>query len=330
MKFNHLKRREFITLLGGMTTRWPVGARAKQADRLRRIAALLPWAESDSEQHQRLTLFQQGLAKLGWHVDRNVHIDYRYAAGDLNHMRAQAAELVELAPDVILAGNTPTLDALRRQTRTIPTVFVLVSDPIGGGFVQSLARPWRQYRRLYPGGALIGWQVAGEIAPAVSRVAVIFNPDTAPYFPSYLRPIEAAVPSFGVDLVVSPIHTSAEIESTLTKLGHNGGVVVIPETFTSFHRELIIVLTARHGLPAVYPARYFVTDGGLMSHAANTDDAYRQVASYVSAILRGAKPADLLVQAPTKYEFVINLKTAKTLGLEVPLALLIRADEVIE
>jgi putative tryptophan/tyrosine transport system substrate-binding protein len=330
-----MKRREFITLLGGAVVAWPLAARAQQSDRVRRVAVLHALAENDPEAHQGVMSFQQGLAKLGWQVDRNLHVDYRYGAGDVERIRALAAELVELTPEVILAGNTTTLDALRQQTRAIPIVFVLVSDPIGGGFVQSFASPGGNITGFVPvEGSLAGkWlSLLKEGAPAVKRVAVLFNPDTAPYAASFLRSIEAAALSFGVDLVASPVHAPAEIEATLAEFGHDsgGGFIVIPEVFTWKHRELIIALAARHRLPAVYPYRFFVAAGGLMSYGTDQADGFRQAASYVSAILRGAKPADLPVQAQTKYEFVINLKTAKALGLEVPLALLIRADELID
>jgi putative tryptophan/tyrosine transport system substrate-binding protein len=336
MQFDQSSRREFITLLGSAAAAgWALAARAQQADLVRRVGVLLPLAENDPETHQRVTLFQQGLAKLGWQVDRNLHVDYRYGAGDVKRMGALAAELVEMQPDVILAGNTPTLDALRQQTRTIPIVFVLVTDPVGQGFVLSFANPGGNITGVANFEASVGsrWlQLMKEVAPAVRRAAVLFNPDTAPYAGSFLRSIEAAVPSFGVDFVAAPVHSPAEIETALTKLGHDagGGLIVIPEAFTSLHRDLIIALAARYRLPAVYPYRHFVEAGGLMSYGTDTADEYRQAASYVSTILRGAKPADLPVQAQIKYEFVINLKSAKTLGLDIPLSLLMRVDEVIE
>ena len=329
-----MRRRDFIKVIAGSAA-LPLAARAQQADRVRRIGALLPLAESDPETHQRVTLFQEGLAKLGWQVGRNLHVDYRYGAGDRGRMRALAAELVEMAPDVILAGNTPTLDALRQQTRTIPIVFVLVTDPVGQGFVASFTQPGGNITGFANFDLNLGskWlQLVKEVAPAVRRVTVLFNPGTAPYAGSFLRGIEAAAPSFALDFVAAPVHAPAEIEAALTKLGQDagGGLIVIPEAFTSLHRELITSLAARYRLPAVYPYRHFVAAGGVMSYGTDTADIYRQGASYVSAILRGAKPADLPVQGQTKYEFVINLKIAKVLGLEMPLALLIRADELVE
>ncbi len=329
-------RREFITLLGGAAAAWPLAAWAQQPERIRRIGVLMGLPENDPDTDARLAGFREALERLGWLEGHNIRIDYRFApAGAQAPVRAK--ELVALQPDVILANSTPVTAALQRETRTIPIVFTgLTADPISEGFVTSLARP---------GGNLTGlllfetsvngkWlAMLKEIASRLARAAFVVNPKTAPYYVYHLRAAEAAASSLGIELVFSPIGTTAaEIEGAIESFARvpNGGLVLLPDTNTRLHRDLVIALAARYRLPAVYSDRLFVAAGGLMCYSTNRVDQFRQVASYIDRILRGAKPADLPVQAPTKYETVVNLKTAKALGLTVPPGLLVAADEVIE
>ena len=330
-----MRRREFVILLGGgAAAAWPLAARAQQSNRLRVVGVLLAMAPDDPEAQLRIKAFEAGLRELGWTEGRNLRLEYRWAVGDAALLRKQATELVGLAPDLILATSTPVLAALR-QEKTLPIVFVQVTDPIGGGFVPNLARP---------GGSLTGFtsfeftigskwlEALKHVAPAVTRVALIFNPDTAPFAHLFWQPVEAAAPSFDVEPMQAPVRDVGEIERTIAAFARNanGGLMVLPDVSTTNHRDLIIALAARHRLPAVYPFRYFATSGGLMSYGSDLADIYRRAASYVDRILKGAVPGDLPVQAPTKFEFVINLKTANALGLTVPPRWLGRADEVIE
>jgi len=330
-----MRRREFIAGLGSAAA-WPLVAWAQQGERMRRIGVLMPGTESDQEEQLRVTAFQQGLAKLGWTDARNVQIDYRWGGVDIDRMRIFATELVGLRPDVLFAGNTTTLAALQRATRDIPIVFTLVADPIAGGFVASLARP---------GGNITGFQgteppLAGkwiqflrEIMPGMRRAALLFNPESAPYAGEYFRHAQAAAAPLAVELTAAPVHEETEIDGAIAALAReaNGGLIVMPDAFTRSHRARIIALAAQHRLPAIYADRSFTTDGGLISYGGGSPDVgYRQVASYVDRILRGEKPAGLPVQTPTKFELVINLKTAKTLGLTIPETLLATADEVIQ
>jgi putative tryptophan/tyrosine transport system substrate-binding protein len=329
-----VKRRAFITLIGGAAA-WPLAARAQQGDRVRRLGVLIGNAEDDPEMAPRIAAFEQGLAKLGWRNAGNIRIDYRFAGGDVERMRKSAAELVALAPDILLAGNTPTLRALRQQTQTIPTVFVSVSDPIGSGFVASLANPGGNvtgFITVEPGLAGKWLSILKEIAPSLQRAAVIFNPETAPYSGLFVRAAEAAAATLGVAVIASPAHDEAQIEAAFARLQREagGGVIVMPDIFTTVHRKQIIALAAKQRLPALYPYRFFVNEGGLVSYGIDLLDLYRPAAVYIDRILRGAKPADLPVQAASKFELVVNLNTAKALGLEVPLSLMIRADEMIE
>jgi putative ABC transport system substrate-binding protein len=301
---------------------------------LRVVGVLLAMAPDDPEAQLRIKAFEAGLQELGWTEGRNLRLEYRWAGGDAALLRKQATELVGLAPDLILATSTPVLAALR-QEKTLPIVFVQVTDPIGGGFVPNLARP---------GGSLTGFtsfeftigskwlEALKHVAPAVTRVALIFNPDTAPFAHLFWQPVEAAAPSFDIEPMQAPVRDVGEIERTIAAFARNanGGLMVLPDVSTTNHRDLIIALAARHRLPAVYPYRYFATSGGLMSYGSDLADIYRRAASYVDRILKGAVPGDLPVQAPTKFEFVINLKTANALGLTVPPRWLGRADEVIE
>ncbi len=329
-----MRRRAFITLLGGAAA-WPLAARAQQPEGMRRLGVLSPFAESDPEMQSRAIALEHGLQKLGWVVGRNLRIDYRFAAGDLARMPKLANELVALMPDVLLAGNTPTLAALQKATGTIPIVFVTVADPVGGGFVQSFAKPGGNITGFVPVEPPLGgkWlSLLKEIAPSVTRAAVLFNPEVAPYAVEFLRRAEAAAPSLGVEVGSAPIHNAAEIETALAALARNpgGGLIIMADNTTSVHRARIIALASEHRLPAIYPYDFYVKDGGLMSYGTVGIELWQQAASYINAILRGAKPADLPVQAATKHELVINLKTAKALGLELPLSLLIRVDQVIE
>jgi putative ABC transport system substrate-binding protein len=329
-----MRRREFITVLGGAAAAWPLYARAQQGDRMRRIGVLMSLTADDPEGQVRLTAFLQGLQQLGWTDGRNVRIDTRWGAGDADRSRRYAAELIALAPDVILASGTSTMGPLLRATRTVPIVFTQVTDPVGAGFVDSLARPGGNATgfTLSEYGISGKWlELLKEIAPRVTRVAVLRDPDMAAGS-GQLGAIQSVAPSFGVELSPVNVRDAPEIERAVAAFarGSNGGLIVSASGLAIVHRDLIITLAARHRLPAVYFARYFVTGGGLISYGSDNIDPHRRAAGYVDRILKGEKPADLPVQAPTKYELVINLKTAKALGIEVPPMLLARADEVIE
>jgi putative ABC transport system substrate-binding protein len=329
----HTRRREFISLLGGGAVAWPFAARAQQSERVRRIGVLTNLAGDDPEGQVRLTAFAQALAQLGWTVGQNLRIEHRWAAGDAERLRRYAAELIALAPDVVLATSNITVAPLLQATRTVPIVFVQVVDPVGAGFIDSLARPGGNAT----GFILFEYSLSGkwlellkEVAPHVSRVAVVRDPTRGPGIGQFAV-IQAVAPPLGVEL--RPINASdrAEIERAVVAFaGSSNGGLIVASGGTSFNRHLIIPLAARHRLPAVYPIRYFVTDGGLISYGPDTIDQFRRAAGYVDRILKGEKPTDLPVQAPTKYDLVINLKTAKALGLEIPPSLLARADEVIE
>jgi len=326
-----MNRRTFITLLGSAAAAWPLAARAQQ-ERMRRIGALMNLAADDPEAAGRVAAFAQGLGELGWTIGRNVRMDAKWAAGNADNFRKYAAELVALAPDGILATSTPAVAALQQATHTVPIVFVLVIDPVGGGLVANLARPGGNTTgfTVFEYGMSGKWvELLKEIAPGVRRVAVLR--DLAIGI-AQLAAIQAVAPSFGVELSVIGVRDADEIESAVAAFARspNGGLIVTTSTSALIHRELISTLAARHRLPAVYPFRYYVTAGGLISYGPDSIDPYRRAASYVDRILKGEKPADLPVQNPTKYELVINLKTAKALGLDVPPTLLARADEVIE
>jgi putative tryptophan/tyrosine transport system substrate-binding protein len=328
-----MRRREFISLLGG-TAVWPLIARAQQPERVRRIGVLSVLDEGDREMKAWLAAFRQRLESLGWSEDRNVRIDVRFVAADAKLAQALASELVALQPDVILAQSTEITAALQKETRAIPIVFVAVSDPIGSGFIGSLARPGGNLTGLLNFEATITGKwlaMLKEIAPQLSRAALVANPKTTP-FDFFVRAAEAAVPTLAIELVTRPVETNADIERSIASFAStpNGGLLLVPDGTTIAHRDLIIALAARHRLPAVYSARYFVAAGGLMSYGTDRADVFRQAASYIDRILRGAKPAEIPVQAPVKYEPVVNLNTAKALGLDVPPSLLVRADEVIE
>jgi putative ABC transport system substrate-binding protein len=327
-----LRRRQFIALLSGAAAAWPLAARAQQGERTRHIGVLMNVAADDPEGQARLTAFVQGLQQLGWIEGRNARIDYRWAAGDAERIRRYIAELVALAPDVILATGTATVAPLLQATRTVPIVFVQVIDPVGAGFVANLARPGRNATgfTVFEFGMSGKWlELLKEIAPRVTRVAVLRDLTSGL---GQLGAIQSVASSFGVELSPVGLDDAGEIEGAVTTFARigNGGLIVTGSTPALVHRELITTLAARHQLPAVYAFRYFVAVGGLVSYGPDSIDPYRRAASYVDRILKGEKPGDLPVQAPTKYELVINLKTAKALGLEVPPTLLARADEVIE
>jgi putative ABC transport system substrate-binding protein len=330
-----VKRREFLSLLGGAAAAWPLAARAQQSgERMRRVGALMALGADDPDIKERYAAFLQGLRQLGWIDGRNVRIDTRWSAGSTDSIRKYAGELVTLAPDVILAAGTSTVGALLQATRTVPVVFAGVLDPVGAGFVESLAQPggnasgFMQYEYSLSAKWL---ELLRQIAPGVTRAAVLRDRALTSGIGQFAV-IQAAAPSLGMDVRPVDVRIAGEIERTVTAFARspNGGLVVTASGLAAMHRELIITLAARHKLPAVYARRLFVADGGLISYGPDRVDMFRQAAGYVDRILKGEKPADLPVQAPTKYELVINLKTAKALGLDVPATLLARADEVIE
>jgi putative tryptophan/tyrosine transport system substrate-binding protein len=329
-----IRRRDFITLLGGAAAAWPLAARAQQATKLRRIGVLQALAADDAESSRRFTAFVQGLQELGWAEGRNMRIDVRWGAGDAGRIRDYAAELVALAPDVIFVIGAGSLVPLQQATRTVPIVFAVVSDPVGAGFVESLARPGGNvtgfgFFEFSTGGKWV--ELLKEMAPGVTRMAVIRDP-TQPAGVGYLTAVRSLAPLLGVEVSVIDVRDPGEIERPVSSFARsdNGGLIVTPSGVTIVHRKLIIALAARYKLPTVYWERFYLTDGGLISYGPDGSDLCRRAASYVDRILKGEKPADLPVQAATKFELAINLKTAKALGLEVPPTLLARADEVIE
>ncbi len=331
-----MRRRDFIRGIVGSATAWPLAVRAQQPDQMRRIGVLMGFAENDSQAQSFIAAFRDGLHELGWTDGRNVRIDTRWATpAEADSMQRFAKELVALQPDVILSNTTPTTAALLQQTRTIPVIFATVTDPVGSGFVASLSRPGG----IVTGFTLVEPTMAGkwvellkEIAPRVNRVAMLFNPATATYADYFLKPFKAAAPSFAVEAIAAPARDTSELESVIAAQVRepNGGLIVMPDSFTDAHRVEITSLVARYRLPAVYAYRFFAVLGGLLSYGADLSDNFRRAADYVDRVLKGAKPADLPVQAPVKFELTINLKTAKTLGLQVPGTLLARADKVIE
>jgi putative tryptophan/tyrosine transport system substrate-binding protein len=331
-----MRRREFISLLSGAAVAWPLAARAQSSDRMRRLGVLMGYAESDPEAKGFFAGFMQTLADLGWIDGRNLQMNVRWAPGSVDRMRSFAKELVELQPDVILANSTPVTAALQRETRTIPIVFAVASDPVGSGFVASLARP---------GGNITGFSIAEpslpgkwmelltEITPGLQRAAMMFNPDTAAYVSSYYLPsFEAAAQSLKVAPITARVRSDTEIEKVITSLGREpgGGLLVMPDNFMEIHRAQIISLAARNNVPAVYQLPVNVRDGGLLSYGADFADVFRRAAAYVDRVLHGTMPSELPVQMPTKYIMALNAKTAKALGLTVPPTLLVRTDEVIE
>jgi putative ABC transport system substrate-binding protein len=329
-----VRRREFITLVGGAAAAWPLAARAQQGDRIRRIGVLTGTRADDPDSKARLAAFEQALQQLGWTQGRNVRIDYRFAAADATISRKQAEELVALAPDVIVSTGSFSTEQLLRVTQTVPIVFAIVPDPVGSGFVDSLSQPgsnatgFMQFEYGLSGKWL---ELLKEIAPGLTRVILLWDPAISAGIGQFAI-IQSVATSAGIDVRPVNLRDAGEIERAITAFARapNGGLVVTASPLSVVHRDLIIALAARHKLPAVYYERFYAAAGGLISYGANFVDQYRRAASYVDRILKGEKPADLPVQAPTKYELIINLKTAKTLGLTIPPSVLARADEVIE
>jgi putative ABC transport system substrate-binding protein len=330
-----MNRREFTAGLGSAVA-WPVVARAQQTDRMRRIGVLIGYDESDPEGKARFSEFTKGLTELGWSEGRNVRIEVRWAADNPDRMRALAKELVDLQPDVILASNTPATGALQRETRMIPIVFSTVTDPVGEGFIASISRPGGNITGFINTEASLAgkWlELLTEIAPGVKRAAIMFNPEVAAGSASfYLSPFQAAAGLLNVVPIAAPVHSDAEIETAIASLGREpgGGLVAPVDSFMGNHRALIIFLAARNNVPAVYSQSRFIRDGGLLSYGPNMVEPFHRAATYVDRILRGAKPSELPVQLPIKFEMVLNATTAKALGLAVPQSILLRADEVIE
>src|SRR5262245_25753833 len=334
MNFHQWKRRDVLTLLGGAAA-WPLGAGAQQGQQVRRIGVLMGLVASDPEAQSRMAVFERGLRELGWVKGRNLWIEYRWAGGGENVLRNHAAELLAMAPDLILANSTPVTAALREQSQGVPIVFTQVTDPVGQALVPNLA---------HPGGNLTGFtsfefsigtkwlEMLKQTAPHVTRVALVFNPHSAPFADLFLQPVEAAAPSFSVTPIVAAVRATDDLNRVFDALPReaNAGLIVLSDLGMTNHRDALIALAARHRVPAVYPFRYFAASGGLMSYGTDVAEVFRRAAAYVDRILRGTSPADLPVQAPTKYELVINLKTAKALGLTVPPSLIALADEVIE
>jgi putative ABC transport system substrate-binding protein len=329
-----VKRREFIRLFGGLAAVWPLSARAQRAERVRRIGVLMNLTADDPEGQARVAAFLQGLQEAGWAVGRNLRIDIRWGAGDVERIRSYAAELVAFAPDVILASTNQVMVPMQQATRTVPTVFAAVTDPVAGGFAENLARPGGNATGFTSAdyGVSAKWlELLKDIAPGLRRAAVLHdagNPGGLPQFAA----IQAVAPSLGVELVPVGLRDPGEMERAVTTFARaaNSGLIVTRIAEALIHRKLIITLAARHRLPAVYPLRLFVADGGLMSYGPDVVDQHRRAAAYVDRILKGEKPGELPVQAPTKYELIINLQAARTIGLDVPPQLLARADEVIE
>jgi putative ABC transport system substrate-binding protein len=334
-----MRRREFISLLGGAAVAppllWSPAGRTQQPERIRRIGFLHGLAENDPEGQARITTFRQGLDALGWTEGRNIRIDHRFAGGDVARVQAIVAELVDSAPDLIVGHSTPIVAALKKATSSIPIVFAVVNDPAGQGLIASLARPGGNIT----GFTFIEFQMIGkwlemlkEVAPGLIRAALVFNPETVPYYPVYLRSFEAMRRAISVEVAAAPVRDEVQVEAAVAALARDpgGGLIAAPDPFINAHRALIMTSVQRHRLPAVYGFRQFVVEGGLMSYGPDTLDIVRRSASYVDRILKGANPADLPAQAPTKFQLVINLKTAKALGLTIPESFLVRADEVIE
>jgi len=329
-----MNRRTFIWGLTG-TLAVPQAAAAQQSIRGRRIGVLMNLSENDLEAQRLITALSEGLAQLGWTDGRNVRLDYRWAGGDINRIRTLGDELVALSPDILVGYGTPVVVALQQRTRSIPIVFLSVTDPVGQGLVASLA---------HPGGNITGFAVfeislgtkwmeaLKQLAPGLKRVSTIFNPKTAPYYRLYLRAIEQAAPAFAAESIALEVQTDAEIERAISALAREpgSGLIVMPDTFNMVHRRTTIGLAARHRLPAIYYFPFFAREGGLISYGPDEIDMFRRAAGYVDRILKGAKPADLPVEQPTKFELVINLKTAKALGLTIPQSMLQRADELIQ
>jgi putative ABC transport system substrate-binding protein len=330
-----MRRREFITLLSGVAVGRPLGAHAQQGDRMRRLGILMAGAESDPHYQADVAVFREGLQKLGWVDGQNIRIEVRWAGFNAETMQRYAKELIALQPDLILSNDTPTTATLLQQTRTVPIVFATVADPLGSGFVASFARPGGNATGFAVYEASLGgkWlELLKETVPNVSRAVVLFNPATAPFADSQLKSINNAATSFGVEVSVAHVHDVSELETVVAAQARepNSGLIVLNEDFMIAHRVEIISSAARYRLPAVYPFRFFAELGGLVSYGVDLNDNFRRAVSYADRVLRGAKPSELPVQAPVKFELVINLKTARAIGIDLPLQLKQRADEVIE
>jgi putative ABC transport system substrate-binding protein len=331
-----MKRREFMTLLGGAAVAWPLAARAQQTEKLRRIGVLSNISESDPEAQSMAAALHAGLRELGWVDGRNLHVDHRWGAGNPERIVTFAKELVALKPEMIVGHTTPSVIALRKQTDLIPIVFVQVSDPVGTGFISNLARPGGNITGFtnFESSMVGKWvELLKEMAPGMSRIAFLFNPETAPYVTRYYQQsLEASARLLGLQPASLPVHEAREIESEITAFGREpgGGFIIMPDSFNIVHRNRILALAAQYRLPAISPYRFAVEEGGLMAYGVEQVDLFRRAAAYVDRILKGEKPAELPVQAPTKFELVVNLKTAKALGLAVPATLLTSADQVIE
>jgi putative ABC transport system substrate-binding protein len=330
-----MKLREFITLLGGAAAAWPLAARAQQAERVRRVTVLMNNAEDDPEGQARAAAFRQGLQALGWTEGKTLRIDWYWTAGDVRRIRSDVTELLGRPPDIIVANGRVTLSEAMQVIRSIPIVFVLVNDPVGQGFISSLARP---------GGNVTGFtfveyamfgkslELLKKVAPAVTRVGFMFNPDTSAYYDQFLPAFETDARQYSIKLTVARVGTETEIDAAIARLAATpgSGLIVAPDAYTLVHRDLILRSTAQHRIPAIYSYRQLIKEGGLMSYGPETSDIFRRSASYVDRILKGANPAELPAQAPAKFEFAINLKTATKLGLTVPPTVIALADEVIE
>jgi putative ABC transport system substrate-binding protein len=328
-----VNRRSFITLLGGATAAWPLAARAQQPEPMRRIDVLMLYPENDPEGQRRATAFREGLQKLGWVVGRNVQIDFQWGLGDATWIQSAAAQLLRLAPDVILANGTPAARTMQQASRTVPVIFIAGSDPVLDGLVPSLAHPGGNLTGFYVfepsfGAKLL--ELLKEIAPHVGRVAILYNPDANPA--SWLTSAVAAAPRLAVEVVAAPLRDSNEIEAAMAQWGRerNFGLIVVPDPATNAHRKLINELAARHRLPVIHALRAAAAEGGLMSYGVDLPNVFRQTAAYADRILKGANPADLPISLPTRFELVINLTTAKALGIDVPLSLMLRADEMLD
>jgi putative ABC transport system substrate-binding protein len=329
-----MKRREFITLLGGAAAAWPLAARAQRSDRVRRIGMLMAWAETDPEVQPRMAAFMTTLRELGWVDGRNCRIEFYWSAGDLGLMDRHAKELIASTPDVVVAMTNTMVEAVHKLTRTIPIVFIQVSAPVESGWVASMARPGGNMTGFanFEGSMGGKWvELLKEVAPSVVKIGVLMHPETPPHV-AFWRSAQSAAPSFGVQVTAAQVHDRDEVEHAITTFARQAydGLIVFPHPITATSRNSIVELAARHRLPAIYPFRFFPTSGGLLSYGIDQVEQWRPAARYVDRILRGEKPSDLPVQAPSKFELVINLKTAKALGLDVPLHLQQLADEVIE
>jgi putative ABC transport system substrate-binding protein len=330
-----MKRRDFITLLGGAAAAWPLAARAQRAGAVRRVGVLMNSDETDADFRGFVASFELGLRKLGWIEGENLRIEVRWNAGDAQRARTLATELLQLSPDVILASSTTNLAELLRRGPTMPVVFVLVADPVEQGFVSNLAHPGGNITGFASFEFAIGgkWiELLKQIAPGLAHVTLVFNPDTSPQSRFFFTSLESAAPALGVELSAAPVHAVAEIEQAIETVSRrpNGGLIFPTDNFLTIRRQLIVESAARHRVPAIYALPFFTAIGGLMSYSIDWDSQFRQAAVYIDRILKGAKPGDLPVQGPTKYSFVINLKAAKALGIEVPTNLLLTADDYIE